>query len=104
MPAISRVGDEALSVDGTGKDCAFPMKTACGQTANNTKVKADGIFVVVQGDPVAPHNKGGCTPDTSTLSAVSSKVFACGKGVGRVGDNYAGVNTITQGSSKVFSA
>lgn len=106
MPAISRVGDEVLSVDGTGKNCASPMKTSCGPSSGNTKVRAEGIFVVVQGDTVSPHPKGGCSTDASTVTSFSSKVRACGKGVARVGDKYASMsdNTITQGSSKVFAA
>ena len=105
MAGVARVGDTVMSVDGTGYRCQFPMETACGQSVGNTKVYAGGILVVVQGDPVAPHNKAGCSPDTSTLTTFSGKVRACGKGVGRIGDQYTGgtPNTITQSSSKVFS-
>lgn len=103
MPAIARVGDGVLSQDGTGYKCRQPMKTACGGTIGNTKVFAQNILVVVRGDPVAPHPRSGCVPDESTLTQVSSKVFACGKGVGRIGDEYGGINTITRGSSKVFA-
>lgn len=106
MPSVSRVGDSVMSVDGTGKDCAFPMTTSCGSSSGNEKVRANGIFIVVAGDPVAPHDMGGCSPDTSTLTSFSGKVRACGKGVGRIGDKYTGGsdNTITKGSSKVFAA
>jgi uncharacterized Zn-binding protein involved in type VI secretion len=105
MPATARVGDTVMSVDGTGYRCQQPMETSCGQTTGNTKVYANGILVVVQGDPVAPHNMAGCTPDMSTLTSFSGKVRACGKGVGRIGDQYTGgtPNTITQGSSTVFA-
>ena len=104
MPSIARVGDEVLSIDGTGYKCRQPMKTACGPTSGNTKVFAGGILVVVAGDPVAPHPKAECVPDETTLQPSSSKVRACGIAVGMIGDTYGGVNTITQGSSKVFSA
>lgn len=105
MAGVARVGDTVMSVDGSGYRCQFPMETSCGQTVGNTKVYASGILVVVQGDPVAPHNMGGCTPDMSTLTSFSSKVRACGKGVGRIGDQYTGgtPNTITQSSPKVFA-
>lgn len=105
MPSVARVGDSAMSVDGSGYRCQFPMQTACGPTTGNSKVYANGILVIVQGDPVAPHPLGGCTPDTSTLTSFSSKVRACGKWVGRIGDAYESIssNTITQGSSTVFA-
>lgn len=105
MAGVARVGDTVMSVDGSGYRCQFPMETACGPSVGNTKVFAGGILVVVEGDPVAPHPMGGCSPDNSTLTTVSSKVRACGKGVGRIGDQYTGgtPNTITQSSSKVFS-
>lgn len=106
MPSVSRVGDEVLSVDGTGYQCSSPMKTSCGPSNGNAKVRANGIFIVVQGDTITPHPKGGCSTDTSTVTSFSGKVRACGKGVARVGDQYASVssNTITQGSSNVFAA
>lgn len=103
MASVARVGDEVLSIDGTGYKCRQPMKTACGGTVGNTKVFAGGILVVVAGDPVAPHNKSECVPDETTLQPANNKVRACGIAVGQIGDTYGGVNTITKGSSKVFS-
>ena len=101
MPAISRQGDSVLSIDGTGNKCGSPMQTSVGEV-NDKKVYSDGILIVVEGNQVQPHPKGGCTNDDSTLSTVSQKVKIGGKGVGRIGDDYQGVNFITQGSSKVF--
>ena len=106
MAGVARVGDTVMSIDGAGYQCKFPMETACGNTVSNTKVYAGGLLVVVDGDPVAPHNKAGCSTDPSTLTSFSPKVRACGKGVGRIGDQYTSpgtTNTITQSSSKVFS-
>jgi uncharacterized Zn-binding protein involved in type VI secretion len=104
MPAIARSSgsDSVLSPDGTGYKCRVPMTTSTF-TPGQSKVRAQGIFVVVSGDLVAPHPRSGCVPDTSTLSSFSSKVRAAGKGVGRIGDRY-GDNTITSGSSKVMAA
>ena len=101
MPAVSRKGDSVLSQDGTGYKCRAPMTTSVGEV-NSNKVYADGILIVVQGNKVSPHPKGGCSTDTSSLDAGSSKVRIGGKGVGRIGDTY-GPNTITAGSSKVFA-
>ena len=101
MPAVSRQGDSVLSPDGSGYKCRMPMKTSVDEV-NSSSVYVNGILVVVQGNKVAPHPKSGCTPDTSTLSSYSSKVFAGNKGVGRIGDLYSD-NIITQGSPTVFA-
>ena len=101
MPAISRKGDTVMSPDGKDRDCAYPVETAVDE-CNGNNVFANGILIVVKGNKVAAHTKGGCDPDESTLSECSGKVFIGGKGVGRIGDKY-GDNTITQGSSTVFA-
>jgi uncharacterized Zn-binding protein involved in type VI secretion len=101
MASIARTGDTVLSPDGTGYRCQQPMQTSCGE-ANSKNVTANGILIVVQGNKVAPHPKGGCSLDESTLSSYSGTVKIGGKGVGRIGDSY-GNNTITQGSANVFA-
>lgn len=102
MPAVSRQGDTVLSIDGTGYKCRSPMQTNVGQV-NDRNVFVNGILVVVQGNLIAPHPKSGCSTDTSVLTTFSTKVRIGGKGIGRIGDSYGGVNTITQGSPNVFS-
>ena len=101
MPAVARQGDSVLSIDGTGYKCRQPMQTSVGEV-NDKQVFANGILIVVQGNKVAPHPKSGCGPDESVLTSFSAKVRIGGKGIGRIGDSYAGINTITKGSSKVF--
>jgi uncharacterized Zn-binding protein involved in type VI secretion len=104
MPAIARSSgtDGVMSPDGTGKKCRFPVKTRTG-APGQSKVRVEGVFVVIVGDPVAPHLKSGCSPDTSSLGGGSSKVYAAGSPVGRIGDSY-GDNIITSGSTKVMAA
>ena len=104
MPAVARQGDQVLSVDGTGYRCGQPMQTAVGEI-NSSRVYANGILVVVQGNQIAPHPKAGCDPDESKLTSYSSTVRVGGKGVGRVGDKYdsSTSNTIVQGSHTVFA-
>jgi uncharacterized Zn-binding protein involved in type VI secretion len=102
MPAVSRKDDTVLSVDGTGYKCQAPVQTSVDEV-NSSRVFANGILVVVEGNQVAPHPKSGCGPDESKLTTFSSKVRVGGKGLGRIGDSYAGINTITQGSSNVFA-
>ena len=104
MPAVARSGgsDSVFSPDGAGRKCAFPMTTNTG-APSQSRVTAMGIAIVVAGDIVGIHNKRGCVPDMSTLSSYSSKVSACGSGVGRIGDTY-GDNTIISGAPRVFSS
>ena len=104
MPAIARAngGDSVLSPNGTGRRCGSPLQIATG-VAGQSRVFADGILVASFGDVVQPHPLPGCTQiDEQTLSVVSSRVFAMGRGVGRLGDRY-GDNVITSGSSRCFS-
>ena len=101
MPAVARAGDSVMSQDGTGYKCRQPMQTSVGEVCD--KVKADGIFVVIVGKKISPHPKSGCSLDESTLSSGSGKVHVQGKPVGRIGDDYGGINTITAGSSKVMA-
>jgi hypothetical protein len=101
MPAVARAGtDSVFSPDGTGYKCRFPMTTNTGPATQN-RVFAMGIEVVVAGDLVGTHPKGGCVPDTSTLDSYSSRVSATGPKVGRIGDTY-GDNTIISGAPRVF--
>jgi len=102
MPAVARQFDTVLSIDGTGFKCRQPMQTSVGEV-NDKKVFSDGILIVVQGNKVAPHPISGCGPDVSALTTFSLKVRIGGKGIGRIGDSYGGINTITRGSSKVFA-
>lgn len=103
MPAVARGNgqDSVFSLTGTGKSCGSPIITSTG-TGSST-VFVNGIPAVFQGNPVALHPAGGCGPDLSTLSSFSSTVFANGKGIGRIGDQYTADNTITSGSSTVFA-
>jgi uncharacterized Zn-binding protein involved in type VI secretion len=77
------------------------METAVDQV-NSVNVRANGILIVTHGHQIAPHPKSGCSTDTSTVTTNSATVKIGGQGVGRIGDTY-GNNTITQGSTNVFS-
>lgn len=102
MPAVARAfgNDTVLSQTGSGVFCASPLITATG--VGNSTVFINGIMVVKIDDPVAVHPFLGCGPDTSVLTTSSTTVFANGKGVGRIGDQYTSDNTITSGSPNVF--
>lgn len=91
--------DRVMSVDGTGKKCAFPMQTSTLDCS--PKVIINGMGAVRIGHKVAPHPRGGCSLDTSVLSTGSKKVMIAGAGAGRMGDKY-GPNTIVSGSPNVI--
>lgn len=103
MPGIARAGDSVMSEDGgPGKNCPSAMETSVGEV-NGSNVYVDGKLAVVEGNKVAPHNKGGCVTDESALDSFSSSVKIGGKGVGRIGDSY-GPNWITSCSATVFAS
>lgn len=103
MPAIVLADgqDDVLSLTGSGHECRLPKSIKTG-AATFTSVKINGHPPVLEGDDVAPHNKGNCVPDDSVLTTFSTKVKINGKGVARIGDKYGSDNTITSGSSNVF--
>lgn len=103
MASVARANgtDTVFSLTGSGSECESPMNTVTGD--GTTNVFVGGVPVVVQGDQVGSHPAFGCGPDLSTLSSFSSTVFANGKGIGRIGDQYTADNTITSGSSTVFA-
>jgi len=102
MPAVARSGtDSVFSPDGAGWKCQFPMTTNTGPPTQR-KVSAMKTLVVIAGDLVGAHPRGGCTPDMSTLDSYSSRVSATGGKIGRIGDTY-GNNTIISGAARVFS-
>jgi len=101
MPGAARGAgrDRVQSIDGTGKKCRVPMRTAT--LACSTNVIVNGIGIVRIGDRVAPHPRTGCSIDTSSLSRASIKVLVNNRGAGRMGDIY-GPNTIVSGSTNVI--
>jgi uncharacterized Zn-binding protein involved in type VI secretion len=70
-------------------------------TNTQTKVKVNGRFVIVVGDPVAAHAPGG-VHNAATMVEKSSKFLVAGKGVCRAGDK-ASCNDPANGSSNVLS-
>jgi hypothetical protein len=102
MPAVARsVTDSVFSPDGAGWKCQFPMTTNTGPPTQS-RVSAMSTLVVIAGDLVGAHPRGGCTPDMSKLDSYSSRVSACGKKIGRIGDTYSD-NIIISGAARVFS-
>jgi hypothetical protein len=102
MPAVARSGtDSVFSPDGTGWKCRFPLTTNTGAPTQK-RVSAMGSLVVRDGDLVGTHTKSGCVPDMSKLDSYSSRVSACGKKIGRIGDTYSD-NIIISGAARVFS-
>ena len=92
------VGD-ANPNDGIACDAA---PTTTSTNVCSSKVFAEGIGVVRQGDAVTAHTFPGCSTHTPGLTSFSSKVTIEGKGAGRKGDSYGCGATIITGSSKVI--
>lgn len=108
MPAVARGGvDNVLSPHGnpSPRSCGTPAKYKTVRVER--KVYVEGIPIVVIGDPMQEHPDPSirCAPHAPTLTTGSSKIFACGIGVGRVGDSYEqnGSHPIISGSNKVYS-
>jgi uncharacterized Zn-binding protein involved in type VI secretion len=103
MPPVARGNgiDSVFSKTGSGRDCASPLTTATDACSGDVFVNRDGV--VREGDAVEAHPAAGCGNDGSVLTSFSGTVFANGKAVGRIGDEYTGDNTITSGSSDVFA-
>jgi len=103
MPPVARGSgeDSVFSKTGSGRNCARPLTTQTDQCSEDVSANNKGL--VRADDKVAPHLAGGCGPDNSGLSSFSSTVFANGKGIARIGDEYTSDNTITSGSANVFA-
>jgi uncharacterized Zn-binding protein involved in type VI secretion len=103
MPAAARAdgNDRVFSITGAGKDCKFPNPSVVTGPPS-VQVYVNGKQVVVEGDEVGDHAFIGCGPDNSTMTGGSSTVFAGGKKIARIGDNYGSDNIIISGSTNVF--
>jgi uncharacterized Zn-binding protein involved in type VI secretion len=103
MPATARGSgtDVVFSKTGTAKKCKRPINTSTGACSSNVMINGKGAVRI--GDVVASHPASGCGNDGSGLTTASSTVFANGQGIARIGDEYTGDNTITSGSSNVFT-
>jgi uncharacterized Zn-binding protein involved in type VI secretion len=103
MPPVARGNgvDSVFSKTGSGFRCRSSLTTSTDACSSDVFVNNTGV--VRQDDQVAAHPRAGCRTDGSVLTSFSSTVFANGKAVGRIGDQYTGDNTITSGSSSVFA-
>ena len=102
MPPIVTGNDQhvVFSKTGSGDECKFPKLTFTHECSSNVTIQGHGV--VRDGDKVKPHEKAGCSTDTSVLTTFSSKVFANGKAVAILGKQYTSDNIIISGSTKVF--
>ena len=96
MAKVTRLGDI-----GSGHACHFPPTASIGASPD---VNANGIAIVRQGDPYAPHGCGTCPapPHGRNLSGGSGTVFVNGKPAGRVGDGINCGGSAAVGSGDVY--
>lgn len=102
MPAVVR-GDEKDSVDspdGTGDQCKSPTPQKTKECS--TTVFVNGIGVVRDGDAMIKHNGSGCTEHAPKMQVkLNTKVFADGKLIAIVGDEYEDKHVTSSGSDNV---
>lgn len=105
MPKVARGNgvDSVISATGSGPLCPSPMTTSTNKCSNNVFINNTGV--VRNGDAVTSHSMSGCGSESPVLGTYSPNIFANGKNIGRLGDNYPGdgSNVITSGSSNVFA-
>lgn len=113
MPAVSRKdGVDAVSVPSHGTPNSCPPGMCCGfgstivteGGSNNVIINTTGV--VRKGDLHIEHPNPACVPHQTPLDTYSPNVFANGKEVGRIGDEYdseAGPHILTTGSPNVFA-
>lgn len=112
MPLVARKeeNDDVKCVDGNeGTPCDGGAKKICDAKstqktdAGSSDVFIMGIGVVREGDAMKSHPAPvcGCGPHAPTLSKFSSRVYANGKRIGRVGDEYSAGHVISTGAPTV---
>ena len=94
--AVCRIGD----ADNT--HC-----TGMTRAQGSLNVFVNGIGVSRQGDlntaHLLPPNIPPCPAHAAGIAVGSTKVFANGKGVGRITDSISGCTSVAQGSGNVFA-
>ena len=101
MASVSRLGDTVFSATGSGYKCRAPLTISIATASS--RVFSDGLQVARGNvDKVDSHPKAGCGSDGDLTIIASSRVFAEGNSVARIGDSANSDNTITAGSSRVF--
>jgi len=76
----------------------FPDSVAVGGSPN---VDINGISALRQGDAVAAHGCGSCTPHGRTVAGGSPTVFVNGRPLARVGDGVDCGGAMATGSADV---
>ena len=96
MAAVCRIGDADV-----------PHCSGMTRATGSPNVFVNGIAVSWQGDSNTPHllppNKPPCPGHSAGIAVGSTKVFANGKGVGRITDSISGCTSVAQGSGNVFA-
>jgi len=111
MPLVARkAGNDAVaSPDGNPGDPCAPGKVKCDvASTQKTDVGSDDVFIMGKGvvretDAMISHPSPacGCAAHAPTLSTFSSRVYANGLRIGRVGDAYGGDHLISTGAPTV---
>jgi uncharacterized Zn-binding protein involved in type VI secretion len=116
MPEVARKSavDLVASPDGNPGTPCDPPKVICdvpstqATAAGSSDVFIEGIGVVRENDAMISHPAPvcGCAPHAPVLTSFSSRVYANGLRIGRIGDDYSahviitGAATVIDGSSQ----
>ena len=103
MPGVARgsAEDSVAVPHGAGVNCAFPMTSSTNELSHNVFVNGTGV--VRKGDKMTSHPNVGCAAHSPKLTTHSSNVFANGKEIGDLGDQYACGGVISSASTNVFA-
>ena len=102
MPKVAR-GDSEDTVD-----CNHPCLGITTTNGMSSDVIVEGTGVHREGDDTVTHVSGADSPICVTTHAPvidegSTTVFANGKGVARIGDDYTASDTVASGANSVFA-
>ena len=102
MPKVAR-GDSEDTVD-----CNHPCLGTTTTNGMSSDVIVEGTGVHREGDDTVTHVSGADSPICVTTHAPvidegSTTVFANGKGVARIGDDYTASDTVASGANSVFA-
>ena len=103
MPGVARGSavDSVAVPHGSGFNCLSPMTSSTNELSHNVFINGTGV--VRKGDKMTKHPAPGCVPHEPALSTHSPNVFANGKEIGDLGDQYGCGGVISSASTNVFA-
>ena len=103
MPGVARGSavDSVAVPHGAGVNCASPMTSSTDELSGDVFVNGTGV--VRKDDKMTSHPNVGCIAHAPKLTTHSPDVFANGKEIGDLGDEYGCGGVISSASIDVFA-